>query len=142
MIDYGKCNNFCHCVALPIDQRSCMYTINPEAALSPVEIAQGQLDAYNARDIDQFARHFSATVKSYRMPSLTPIINGKDELIAFYQAERFVHANLHAQLLDRIVLGNKIFDHERITGLSAEPIEVVAVFEVVDGLIETIWGFS
>jgi hypothetical protein len=119
-----------------------MYTINPEAALSPVEIAQGQLDAYNARDIDQFARYFSDTVKSYRMPSLTPIINGKDELIAFYQSERFVHANLHAQLLDRIVLGNKIFDHERITGLSPEPMEVVAVFEVVDGLIETIWGFS
>jgi hypothetical protein len=38
-------------------------------------------------------------------------------------------------------VGNKIFDHERIWGVNEELIEMMAVFEVKDGLIEKIWSF-
>jgi hypothetical protein len=38
-------------------------------------------------------------------------------------------------------MGNKVFDHELIHGLSPEPIESVAVFEVKEGLIQTAWFY-
>ena len=39
------------------------------------------------------------------------------------------------------MLGNKVIDHERVVGIKEVPIEAVAVYEVVDGLIETVWFF-
>jgi hypothetical protein len=63
-------------------------------------------------------------------------------MCGFYANERFNHVGLRAQLLSRIVMGNKVFDHELIWGVKETPIEMVAVFEVNDGLIETVWAFS
>lgn len=42
---------------------------------------------------------------------------------------------------DAIVLGNKVIDHERVRGIQEHPIEAVAVYEVVSGLIETVWFY-
>lgn len=38
--------------------------------------------------------------------------------------------------------GNRVIDHERITGVRDGPYEVAAVYEVADGLIQTVWFFS
>ncbi|MCS3460661.1 hypothetical protein M2367_002847 [Aeromonas sp. BIGb0445] len=38
-------------------------------------------------------------------------------------------------------MGNKVCDHERIHGLSPEPLESLAVFEVEAGLIKTAWFY-
>ena len=48
---------------------------------------------------------------------------------------------LHAELLHRSVLGDKVIDHERITGLRSEPVEAVAAYLVRDGLIQNVWLF-
>jgi hypothetical protein len=75
-------------------------------------------------------------------PLARQCFEGKEAFAAFYRDQRFIHADLHAELVNRIVLGNKVFDHELIHGVLAEPIEMVAVFEVEDGLIHTVMGFS
>ena len=62
-------------------------------------------------------------------------------LRAFYAQHRFNNPLLKAELLSRTVLGNKVFYHEKIHGLSPEPIESVAVFEVKEGLIQTAWFY-
>ncbi|HSW82906.1 MAG TPA: hypothetical protein VLH12_05490, partial [Usitatibacter sp.] len=49
--------------------------------------------------------------------------------------------NLHAEILSRIVMGNKVIDHERVSGIGEKPLEAVAVYEVADGLIKTVWFF-
>lgn len=109
---------------------------------TPLEVVQRQLDAYNARDLELFMANFSDTVKSYRLPAMEPSFNGKRELAEFYASQRFNLPTLRAELISRTVLGNKVFDRERVWGVKEEPIEMVAVFEVRNGLIETIWGFS
>ena len=48
---------------------------------------------------------------------------------------------LKAELISRLVLGNKVFDHELIYGLSPNPLESVAVFEVKNDLISTAWFY-
>ncbi|CNE98938.1 nuclear transport factor 2 family protein [Yersinia nurmii] len=106
--------------------------------LTPVE---NQFYAYNAHDLAAFSVNFSEDFIAYRMPSLEPSIVGKMQLEAFYRTQRFNKAELRAELISRSVLGNKVFDYERIYGLSAEPIESVAIFEVVESLIVTAWFF-
>jgi len=42
---------------------------------------------------------------------------------------------LHCQLVNRIVMGNTVIDHERITGMGEKPMEAVAVYTVENGKI-------
>jgi hypothetical protein len=107
--------------------------------MTPVECVQAQLDAYNARNLEQFLIPFSQTVRAYRLPDMTLMLDGKAAFAAHYATNRFVHAGLRADLLDRIVVGNKVIDHELIHGLGPEPVETAVIFEVVDGLIEKVF---
>jgi len=104
----------------------------------PVE---AQFKAYNDHDIDAFVACFSSDFRAYRMPSDSPSMTGKEALREFYANHRFNNPELRAELISHTVLGNKVFDHEFIYGLSPEPMESIAVFETDQGLIKTAWFF-
>ncbi len=106
----------------------------------PVAVVQLQLEAYNARDLERFAATYSDDVTVFRMPSTHPAVAGKEELRATYR-QRFASPALHAEILSRIVLGNKVIDHERVTGIRETPLEALAIYEVAEGLIRTVWFF-
>ena len=108
----------------------------------PEAVVQRQLEAYNARDLDRFVAEFSDTVRVYRPPAVEPAISGKAALAEFYANNRFNGPDLHAEIVSRMVLGNKVVDHERITGVKADAFEAVAVYEVLDGLIQSVWFFN
>lgn len=110
--------------------------------LTPEQVVQRQLEAYNAHDLEGFVRTFGDDVLVYRPPGIEPAIAGKDALRTFYATQRFCHPRLRADLMHRIVLGNRILDHERIHGLEDQPIEMVMVYEVSDSLIRTAWAFA
>ncbi len=103
---------------------------------------QRQLDAYNARDLERFLAEFADDVRVYRPPAAEPAISGKQAFGEFYARERFNRPALHAELLNRMVLGNKIIDHERITGVRDEPFEMAVAYQVVDGRIAVMWAFD
>ncbi|MDF7651813.1 nuclear transport factor 2 family protein [Erwiniaceae bacterium L1_54_3] len=105
---------------------------------SPVK---AQFEAYNAHDIEAFMSCFSDDFKGYRMPSERPSTVGKESLREFYMNNRFNNPALRAELISRIVMGNKVFDHELIYGLSDKPLESVAVFEIKNDLISTAWFY-
>ncbi|MGI8465048.1 nuclear transport factor 2 family protein [Pectobacterium punjabense] len=109
--------------------------------MSPELVVAAQFKAYNEHDIDAFMVCFSSDFKAYRMPSETPSMEGKEVLREFYVNNRFNNPELRAELVSRTVLGNKVFDHELIHGLSVEPIESIAAFEVEQDLIKTAWFF-
>ena len=103
---------------------------------------QRQLEAYNARDLARFVAEYSDDVRVFRPPAAEPVISGKTALSAHYAANRFNLPNLHAHLVSRTVLGNKVIDHERITGIGDGVMEVAAVYEVVGNRIRTVWFFT
>jgi hypothetical protein len=108
--------------------------------MGPVDIVQRQLEAYNARDLEAFAATYADEIRIFRMPSVEPAISGRAQLTDTYR-ERFKSPGLHAEILARAVLGNKVIDHERVVGIREHPIEALAVYEVSDGLIQTVWFF-
>jgi hypothetical protein len=107
---------------------------------NPVDVVQRQLEAYNARDLERFAATYSDDIAIYRMPATQPAIVGKEQLRATYR-QRFASAGLHAEILARVVLGNKVIDHERVTGIRDTPLEALAIYEVAAGLIRAVWFF-
>jgi hypothetical protein len=110
--------------------------------MAAVDVVQRQVEAYNARDLDRFVASYSDTIVIFRMPSTEPVISGKIELAKFYAEQRFNLSGLRAEIVNRIVLGNKVIDHERVWGVRQGPIEIAAVYEVAGKLIKRVWFFA
>ncbi len=108
---------------------------------SPTAVVQRQLDAYNARDVDALVAIYADDARLYEHPA-TLVAQGTAALRARF-AQRFTEPNLHATLLNRIVSGNRVIDHERVTRTFPEgpgEIELVMIYEVVDGRIAQAWS--
>lgn len=111
--------------------------------MTPELTVQRQLDAYNARDLDAFMAEYSDDVQLFRPPAPLPALVGKAAMAEHYATRRFNLPGLHATLVHRMVLGNKVIDHEHITGLGDAPVEAAVVFEVnPQGLICKVWFFG
>jgi transcriptional regulator GlxA family with amidase domain len=107
----------------------------------PEDPVQRQLDAYNARDLERFVAEYTDDVQVFRRYASEPILSGKKAFGEHYAENRFTLPALHAALVNRIVCGNIVVDHERITGLPAGDVAAVAVYEVVGDRIRTVWFF-
>lgn len=105
---------------------------------TPSEVAEAQLVAYNARDLDAFAACFHESVKAELVMSGETLFEGMDELRVFY-TRRFSNPDLHAYVTHRIPLGNVVIDHEEVTGMiPGKTIPVVAIYEIEDEKIKSV----
>ena len=102
---------------------------------------QRQLDAYNAHDVERFAAEYADNIQVFRPPAVEPVLSGKAAFAEHYANSRFTIPDLHATVVNRMIAGNKVVDHERIVGLGAEVVEAIAVYEVEGGLIKKVWFF-
>ena len=109
--------------------------------MNPQEPVQRQLDAYNAHSLERFVAEYTDDVQVFRPPSSEPVLSGKAAFAEHYAKNRFTLPNLHAKVVNRMVAGNKVVDHEHITGLQESIVEAIAVYEVVDGRIRTVWFY-
>ena len=101
-----------------------------EVKMTPSEIAQRQLDAYNARDIDRFCLYFSDQIRVFNGRTNELLFEGGDVFKARY-VERFKTPNLHCTLISRIAMGNIVIDHESVLGIKeGEAVEVIAFYTI------------
>lgn len=107
--------------------------------MTPEAVVARQLEAYNRHDLEGFLACYAEDVRLFRLPSLEPWLEGTAQVAAFYGGHRFNVPALRAEILNRMVLGNLVVDHERVHGLGPEPTEVVAVYEVTGGRIGRVW---
>jgi hypothetical protein len=97
------------------------------AVLAPVKL---QLEGYNNRDIETFTKAFSDTVKVYRQPGVLSY-QGRDELRKRY-GQMFANTpDLHCEIVNRIVAGNVVIDHEKVQRQKGQPrFDAIAVYRV------------
>jgi hypothetical protein len=102
---------------------------------SPEAVVQRQLNAYNARDIKAFMATYSDDVELYNFPDQ---LRGKGiESIKAYETFFANNPNLHCEIKKRIVIGNKVIDHENVR-LKNGSINAVAIYEVENGKIKKV----
>ncbi|MCB0487897.1 MAG: amidohydrolase family protein [Cyclobacteriaceae bacterium] len=115
-------------------------TYEPKALLSPSaeELAQRQLVAYNARDLDAFMSLYSENVQLYNFPN-DLLLEGKDEMRKRY-ANRFDGSpNLYAEVVNRAVMGDYVIDHEKVSGLPNGEVQATVIFHVSNHEIDKVW---
>ncbi|MGV3755090.1 MAG: nuclear transport factor 2 family protein [Verrucomicrobiota bacterium] len=115
----------------------------PDTSFAPATIVQRQLDAYNARDLAALLATYAEDAEQFAHPNQL-LASGHAQMRERF-ALRFTEPNLHAQLLNRIVMGNTVIDHELITRTFPEgpgTLEIVATYEVQGGKIAKAWFIS
>lgn len=106
------------------------------STLSPATIVQRQLDAYNARDLEAWLATYHPDAEQFTVHG--PLLARGREAIGSRMRVRFAEPDLQATLLSRIVLGQVVVDHERVTRNFPEgkgSIEVLCVYEVAGDVI-------
>jgi uncharacterized protein (TIGR02246 family) len=102
--------------------------------VSALDIVQRQLDAYNAQDIDAFCACFSADCVLAELNGAVTQ-QGSDAIRQRYQTLFESYPENHAALVNRVVVGNVVIDHEDITRSPSERINAAAIYTVTNGLI-------
>ena len=106
---------------------------------NPEKIVQEQLDFYNNHDLEGFLSTYHDDIKLYNLIDNSLMLEGKEAMAKRYSNSFFV-LNIHADLANRIIIGNKVIDHEKVTANDREGVtNAAAVYEVIDGLIKTVW---
>ncbi|NDK56620.1 nuclear transport factor 2 family protein [Pontibacter fetidus] len=89
-----------------------------------------QLQAYNNRDIDTFLKAYTNDVKVYRQPGVLSY-QGIAEMRTRYSHKFAETPDLHCELVNRIVSGNVVIDHERVLTAKDKPrTEAIAVYRI------------
>ena len=110
--------------------------VSEKEQVPPEEIVQKQLDAYNARDIDAFLTTYSEDVKLYQYPNRL-MSTGKESMKQQYGSMFNTIQDLNAEIVNRIVIGNKVIDEEKVTA-NGQFVRAVAIYEVTNGLISSV----
>ena len=105
---------------------------------TPRDVAQAQLDAYNAQDLETHCAQFSDDVKVADLDRAVTL----DGLAAYRSKYAKVFADFpenKATLLHRIVIGNVVIDHERVMRTpTSDAFEVAAIYTIADGKIRRV----
>lgn len=111
-----------------------MSFIFPNQEIGDAEsIVKEQLKAYNARDIDAFMETYSDDVALYNFPNAL-FLSGKENMRKGYNQFFENTPDLHCEIKNRIVIGNKVIDEEYVT-LNDSSFSAVAIYEVENGKI-------
>jgi len=105
--------------------------------LSPEELAQGQLEAYNNHDIETFCTFFSEDVLVFDALTKQVLFEGMEVFRERY-TQSFANPNLHCTLVNRMVQENIVIDQESVVGLAEEVVQAIAIYHIKDGIIKEV----
>jgi len=108
-------------------------------SMTPAEIVDLQLKAYNARDIDAFVATYADEARIFNMNDPRPLFAGKRQIHEHYKTNRFTNPALRAEILSRIVSGNKVIDLEKVFGVHSQPFTGPVIYEVNGDVIQNVW---
>ena len=112
----------------------------PSPPAGAESLAQRQLDAYNAHDVDAFAACYAEGVEVRRLPGGESVAEGREALRALYGDLFRRLPGRRAELLGRIACGAFVADLEKVTdGPGRPPRRALALYEVEGGLIRRAW---
>lgn len=111
-----------------------MTFIFPDGPLTDAEsIVQEQLKAYNDRDIEAFSETYAQDVELYQFPkklNLKGVSKLKQQYSSFFEST----PDLNCEIVNRIVIGNKVIDYESVT-VNGNLVRAIAIYEVKNGEI-------
>ncbi len=105
----------------------------------PEKLVRQQLEAYNARDIDAFLEPYADDLEVYNFPNNISG-KGKENIRPQYESMFANLTDLNCEVVNRMVLGNTVIDHEKITGFpNTEYFEAIAIYKIENDKIAQVY---
>ncbi|MET9400434.1 nuclear transport factor 2 family protein [Kitasatospora sp. NPDC002965] len=101
----------------------------------PRDVVEQQLAAYNNHDIDAFVATYAEDVTVHRADGSR--LQGRQALRDKY-AGQFAEGRCRAEIVGRLVEGDRVVDHEIAHGLADGPVRVLVAYRVRGGLIDRV----
>jgi hypothetical protein len=112
--------------------------MNAAATPAPADLAQGQLDAYNAQDVDALCGFFADDLIVADFNGAVTV-EGLEAFRAKHVALFAEHPQNRAELAHRVVIGDRVIDHERVYRTPGPvSFEVAAIYTIAGGKIARI----
>ncbi len=114
-----------------------------QSELNSESVVQRQLDAFNARDVEALLATYAEDAQMFEHPAKL-LASGAAAFRERFTA-RFQEPNLHATLLNRMVMGNMVVDHEEVRRMFPEgpgKISLIMIYEVQNGRIAKAWSIA
>ncbi|MEM1218399.1 MAG: amidohydrolase family protein [Bacteroidota bacterium] len=130
-----------HLLAKPkyVIKGGALYDTDSLAVPSPADLAQQQLNAYNAGDIEAFLAPYAEEVEIYWFPDIL-LTKGKENMRPNYASMFAEIPDLHCELKSRLVQGDTVIDQELITGLpNGRTSEAIAIYKIENGKIAKVY---
>jgi uncharacterized protein (TIGR02246 family) len=106
--------------------------------VSNADIAQKQLDAYNAQDLDTYVSCFAEDCVVAGLNG-TPTETSRSAIRARYAKAFETFPENKAELKNRITVGNTVVDHELVIRKpGGEQFQIIAIYSFKDGLISRV----
>ncbi len=98
-------------------------------------LAQKQLDAYNAKDIEAFLSCYHDDVQVYDFPN-DSVFSGKNDVRQRYATLFETYPEMEARLVNRMVCGDVAIDHEEVRRERHDmPFFAIAIYTIRDDKI-------
>jgi hypothetical protein len=113
--------------------------IREERKMSPSEIVDASVVAFNAHDAHAFAAYFARHVNLVEHPSRTKA-SSRAELKQIYTQLFANSPHIRTTVVQRLIVGNRVVDHERVQrSPDTASFDVVVINEIKDGRIEKLY---
>lgn len=109
--------------------------------MTPEQLAQGQLEAYNAQNLEVFLSFYHNDVEIYYGNEADPKMTGLEAMRAAYGDLFRKFPKQYAKLTNRMVQGNYVVDQEEVSGRGDDLLHAVATYEVLDKKIRVVRFF-
>ncbi len=116
--------------------KSMTFIRNKKATSNPEAIVNEQLERYNERDIEGFAKTYTNDITLHSFPDKVST-QGQAALKKQYATFFERVPDLNAEIMNRIVLGNKVIDKEKVT-VNGQVFYAIAIYEVENSLISKV----
>lgn len=103
-----------------------------EPLLSPLEVVNKRMAAYNQHDTTAFLATYSDTVQIYTYPD-KQLAGGKAHLRLIFEP-MFSEGNIEVKIHQQIEKDSYVINHETVT-YAGKSTDYVSIYKVVDGLI-------
>lgn len=111
--------------------------VNP--AHQPEAVVQRHVEAYNAQDMNALMATLGLDVKLWQFPDKVQV-SGKADCATALRAFLTASPSLRMEVTERMVAGNKVFDHLWLKGMAdGRILRGVQIYEVQNGVITGIW---
>ncbi|MEM7762445.1 MAG: nuclear transport factor 2 family protein [Pseudomonadota bacterium] len=113
-----------------------LHAVADDSDLTPLQIVNARMAAYNAHDIDAFLAVYSEDIQIYTYPNIALGTKGKAHLRGIFEP-LFDEGQVNVEIHQQITQGNYVINHETVS-FAGKDTKYVSIYEVKDGLIVSV----